>query len=117
MRQLPALLGLCVALAAAGAWAAPPAEFPLEIQTTRFSPAELTVPSGMRIKLRVRNTRDLPSEFESFDLNREKIVPPGGTITVWIGPLSPGRYRIFDDFNPGTVGWIVARPDGSGESR
>lgn len=77
-----------------------------------FVPASLTVAPGKRVKLRVKNARHLPSEFESFDLNREKVVPPGSTITVWIGPLSPGKYKFFDDFNTGVTGWIVARARG-----
>jgi len=80
--------------------------FNITIKQHGFAPGTLTVPAGVRVKLLVKNTRGLPSEFESFDLNREQIVPSGGTITVWIGPLSPGKYKIFDDFNPGTTGWI-----------
>jgi Cupredoxin-like domain len=108
---LPALL------AASSAALADPPLYPIEIQADRFAPPTLTVPAGVRIKLEVKNTRRLPSEFESFDLNREKVVPPGATVTVWIGPLSPGKYKIFDDFNPGTVGWIVVGNSENGGPR
>jgi heme/copper-type cytochrome/quinol oxidase subunit 2 len=80
----------------------------LEIGDQGFAPATLAIPAGTRIELLVTNARSLPSEFESFDLNREKVVPPGATISVWIGPLSPGKYKFFDDFNPGITGWILA---------
>lgn len=81
--------------------------FVLEIQEHAFAPSELSVPAGIRIKVLVKNARALPSEFESFDLNREEFIPPGQTVEIWIGPLSVGRYKIFDDFNPSTTGWIV----------
>jgi heme/copper-type cytochrome/quinol oxidase subunit 2 len=80
----------------------------LEIGQHGFTPATLAIPAGARIELRITNSRSLPSEFESFDLNREKVVPPGATVTVWIGPLPAGKYKFFDDFNPGITGWILA---------
>ncbi len=113
MRLAAALL--VSTLAAPIALAEPSATYTIQIRAHAFFPATLQVPAGHRIKLRVTNTRRLPSEFESFDLNREKVVPPGMTISVWIGPLSAGRYKIFDDFNPGTTGWIIAAmPDHEG---
>lgn len=80
----------------------------IAIDAHRFKPTPVHVPVGQRVRLRVTNTRTLPSEFESFDLNREEVVPPHMTVTVWIGPLSPGKYKIFDDFNRSTKGVIVA---------
>ena len=80
----------------------------LEISDQCFTPDTLAIPAGARIELRVTNSRSLPSEFESFDLNREKVVPPGATVIVWIGPLPAGKYKFFDDFNPGITGWILA---------
>ncbi|MDQ2744996.1 MAG: cupredoxin domain-containing protein [Chloroflexota bacterium] len=32
----------------------------------------------------------------------------GQTITVYVGPLRPGRFEFFDDFNPRTRGHITA---------
>ena len=80
----------------------------LEIGDEGFAPATLAIPAGTRVELLVTNSRSLPSEFESFDLNREKVVPSGATVTVWIGPLPAGKYKFFDDFNPGITGWILA---------
>lgn len=105
---------LILSLAAMPALGAEPPSYALVIHARAFAPATLAVPAGTRIKLLVRNARGLPSEFESFDLNREKVVPPGTTITVWIGPLSPGRYKFFDDFNPGVTGWIVVQKPAAG---
>lgn len=98
-----ALLALAM-LPALAAGATP--TFKIAIKEHQFAPTRVSIPAGVRVKLLVTNTRSLPAEFESFDLNREQIVPSGATITVWVGPLSPGKYKIFDDFNPGTTGWI-----------
>ncbi|MGH7058453.1 MAG: cupredoxin domain-containing protein, partial [Acetobacteraceae bacterium] len=68
----------------------------------------------VRVKLEVTNTRSFPSEFESFEFNREKVVPGGTTVTVWVGPLKPGKYKFFDDFNQSSVGWLVVeKPEGA----
>lgn len=107
----PALLALALVVVPLVAVGASPT-FNITIKQHGFAPGTLTVPAGVRVKLLVKNARSLPSEFESFDLNREKVVPSGTTVTVWIGPLSPGKYRIFDDFNQGTTGHVVvARED------
>ncbi len=99
------ILTLCLALSPALAVASP--HYTLTIYDHAFAPSTLTVPAGTRFRLEVRNARTLPSEFESFDLNREKMVPGDTTVSVWIGPLRPGKYKFFDDFNPGMTGWIV----------
>lgn len=104
------LLGLSLSLILFGfgpAMAAPPPTFNLVIHDHGFEPQSLTIPAHTRVKLRVKNARRLPSEFESFELNREKVVPGGTTVNVWIGPLKPGKYKVFDDFNPGVKGWII----------
>lgn len=102
-----AALLCCFSLVAAHARADAAAAYSLEISDEGFTPVAVHVPAGQKVQLHVTNVRKLPSEFESFALNREKIVPPGGSITVWIGPLKPGRYSFFDDFNPGKTGEVV----------
>jgi len=58
----------------------------------------------------VQNTDDSADEFESTDLNREKLVPPGQTVSVFLGPLDPGEYHFFGDFHQDTAqGVIVAK--------
>lgn len=105
MLRLPVLCMLCVLADTAQGPNVP--SFVLEIQEHAFNPSELSVPAGIRVKILVKNARKLPSEFESFDLNREEFIPPGQTVTIWLGPLSTGHYKIFDDFNSSTTGWIV----------
>ncbi len=76
----------------------------------RFVPATLNVPAGRRFKLHVMNSDSTADEFESTDLNREILVPPGSTITVFLGPLDPGSYKFFGDFHQDTAqGVLVAK--------
>jgi hypothetical protein len=108
-RPILAVLALSCALGIASA-RADDDSYALTIKDHQFDPAELTIPAGKKISLMVKNLGSTPSEFESTDLNREKVVGGGGTITVFIGPLRPGRYEFFDDFHPETPhGHIVAK--------
>jgi plastocyanin domain-containing protein len=85
-------------------------EFQLIIKDHRFTPTELVVPAGQKVRLIVENQDPTPEEFESYDFNREKIVPANGRIVVFVGPLKPGKYEFFGEFNQATArGWLVAR--------
>ena len=85
-------------------------EATLTIQDHRFVPAELAVPAGRKIKLTVINKDATAEEFESYELNREKIVAGNGRITVYVGPLRPGRYPYFGEFHMDTAqGVLVAK--------
>ena len=81
----------------------------LVIKNHRFEPAELKVPAGQRIKLLVHNQDATPEEFESHSLNREKIVPGGAKVTIYIGPLTSGRYGFYGEYNEATAkGAVIA---------
>lgn len=83
---------------------------PITIKNHRFQPSEVPVPPGVKVRLLVKNLDPTPEEFESHSLHREKVVPGGGQITVYVGPLDPGRYDFFGDFNPSTAqGHIVVK--------
>lgn len=104
------LLALALALAPLAAHAADMPEFTLTIQNHRFSPTEVTIPANTRVKLIVVNKDATAEEFESHELNREKIVAGGATINVYVGPLKAGRYPFFGDFNQATAqGVLIAR--------
>lgn len=89
------------------ALAAPTPEYHLTLQNNRFEPATLKVPAGTKFKVLVTNRNSMPSEFESADFNREKIVLPNSTITVFVGPLDKGTYKFFDDFHQATAGVLI----------
>ena len=82
----------------------------LVIRDHKFDPAELSVPAGTKIRLTIENQDATPEEFESTELNREKVVVGKGTITVFLGPLDPGKYHFFGDFHQETAqGDLVAK--------
>jgi hypothetical protein len=85
-------------------------EFQLTIKGHLFYPAELVVPANVKFKLMVANEDATPEEFESYELNREKVVLGNGRTSIFIGPLLPGEYPFFGEFNSSTAqGKIIAR--------
>ena len=81
----------------------------LTLKDHRFSPAEVHAPANKAIVITLKNLDSVPAEFESNMLRVEKVVTGGGTITMKIRPLAPGRYRFFDDFRPETQGYLVVQ--------
>jgi len=73
------------------------------IRDHRFVPTQVAVPANTKVKLMVVNEDATPEEFESHQLNREKVVVGRATIPVFVGPLKPGRYPFFGDFHPDTA--------------
>ncbi|MEO7152984.1 MAG: cupredoxin domain-containing protein [Burkholderiaceae bacterium] len=105
-----AAFALLALIASAGAARADDPELMLVIKNHRFQPAELVVPAGQRIKLVVHNQDSTPEEFESHTLNREKLIPAGAKATLFIGPLKPGRYAFYGEYNEATAkGTVIAR--------
>ncbi|MGP1665050.1 MAG: cupredoxin domain-containing protein [Rhodanobacter sp.] len=84
-------------------------QYTLTIENHRYQPTELRVPADTKIKILVINKDSTPEEFESSDFNREKIVMPNSSITVFVGPLKAGTYRFFGDFHQDTAqGTLIA---------
>jgi Cupredoxin-like domain len=79
----------------------------LVIKNHRFEPVELKVQAGQRVKLMVHNQDATPEEFESHGLNREKMVPAGAKVAIYIGPLKPGRYEFHGEYNEATAKGVV----------
>jgi plastocyanin len=98
---------IAIALFAASTACAQDHEARLVIREHKFEPAELTVPAGQKIKLLVENQDATPEEFESNELNREKIVVGKATITIFVGPLEAGRYPFFGDFHQETAQGVL----------
>ncbi|MEO6929890.1 MAG: cupredoxin domain-containing protein [Casimicrobiaceae bacterium] len=95
---------------ASGAIADEVVKFALVARDGHFSPANLEVPAGKRIKIEIANEGTTPMEFESLPLKVEKVLGPGARSSVVINPLKAGQYPFFDDFHPDTSrGFIVAK--------
>ena len=103
MNTLRLLLVSSLLAVAPLAAAADTPEFTLTIKDHRFEPAELAIPAGQKVRIKVTNADPTPEEFESHELNREKVIPGGTTATIFVGPLKPGEYPFFGEFNPKTA--------------
>jgi hypothetical protein len=97
------VLALLSLLAPAAVIAADPPSFTLTIKDHKFDPAELVVPAGQKVKIKVVNADATPEEFESHELNREKVIPGNSSATIYVGPLDAGTYPFFGEFNPKTA--------------
>jgi len=84
-------------------------EFTIEIKNHLFYPAELIVPAHTKVKLVIYNRDSTSEEFESYELNREKIIMGNRKGVVFIGPLEPGTYPFFGEFYPeSALGKVIA---------
>lgn len=84
--------------------------YQLTAKDGRFNPETVEVPAGKKFKLVVTNEGPGPEEFESRELNREKVIPAGKKADIILGPLKPGTYGFFGEFHPKTAkGQIVAK--------
>jgi plastocyanin len=91
-------------------WAAAPETYTLVIRNHKFEPALLDIPAGRKVKIVVDNQDPTAEEFESTELNREKVVGGGRQIVVFLGPLEPGSYKYFGEFHRQTAqGTILAQ--------
>ena len=98
-----AALALLLGLVAIGDALAEVPTFTIEIREHLFYPAELVIPADLKVKLIVVNLDPTPEEFESYELNREKVIMGGARATIFLGPLPPGVYPFFGEFNPKTA--------------
>ena len=87
--------------------AAHASDYVLTIKDHQFQPAEIAVPAGQKIRLRIENHDVTPEEFESKVLNREKVIVGRGSATLHIGPLEPGRYPFVGEFHEQTAQGII----------
>ena len=82
--------------------------FEIEIRNHLFQPDALIIPANTKVKLIVYNRDPTPEEFESYELNREKVIMGGRKAVIFIGPLAPGEYPFFGEFHPQTaLGTVV----------
>jgi plastocyanin len=107
---LPAALAFLIMVAAGQLALAQEQSFRLTIKDHKFEPMELEVPANTKVTLRVKNEDPTAEEFESSTLHREKVVPAGKEVSIFVGPLKPGRYEFIGDFNRATArGAIVVK--------
>ncbi len=98
---------LCMGLIAPLAYAIDEPVFEIEMKDGAIVPLQLEVPAKSRFKLVLKNTGQVPAEFESRELHKEVVVAPGSTATLVIRTLDPGEYKFFDDFQPGALAAVL----------
>ena len=104
-------LGLCILIwVPVLALAAAMPEYTVVIKEHRFDPVQTVIPADTKVKLVIDNQDTAIEEFESFELNREKVVLGKHKTVVFVGPLKPGSYKYFGDFHKDTAqGTIVVK--------
>ncbi|TWX52877.1 cupredoxin domain-containing protein [Colwellia hornerae] len=86
-------------------------EYVVELKDHLFFPAVIKIPPNEKVKLIIYNRDTTPEEFDSFDLNREKVIFPNKRAVIFIGPLPEGKYHFFGEFNPNSAkGTIIVTP-------
>ncbi|MDP5032609.1 MAG: cupredoxin domain-containing protein [Paraglaciecola sp.] len=92
-------------------------EYELVLKDHLFFPSRITIPAGKKVKLIIHNQDDTPEEFDSFSLNRQKVIFAKRKTYIFIGPLQPGEYDFVGEYNPnsarGTV--VVVKEAGGGD--
>jgi hypothetical protein len=85
--------------------------YELRIRDHLFQPSRLEVPAGRKLRIRVINEDASPEEFDSFSLNREKVILGRSKAMLYVGPLEPGEYPFSGDYHPDSAtGMLVAVP-------
>ncbi|TMA56231.1 MAG: cupredoxin domain-containing protein [Deltaproteobacteria bacterium] len=102
-------IAFALLLGVAGGAVAEDRTIPLAVEEAGFAPAEIEAPAGTRVRLEVTNRTPAAIEFESFELNRERVIQPGQTAAVYVSGLGPGRYEFFDDFHQQRRGALLVR--------
>ncbi len=110
MKFIIKFITVCYALSISALGFAANQEVEIVIQDHLFFPSTLELPAGQKIRLIIINQDPTAEEFESYELNREKVIPGNSRTVIFIGPLAPGDYPFFGEFYPRTAqGMILIR--------
>jgi hypothetical protein len=104
--HLHGLLGIMLFFVSHNTWSKTQ-EFHLTLENHVFIPSELKIPKNEKVKLIIHNKDNTAEEFDSFDLNREKVLFPNKKTTIFIGPLSSGKYEYFGEYNPNSARGVI----------
>jgi hypothetical protein len=82
-------------------------EYHIQLKDHLFFPSRISIPANQKVKLIIDNQDNTPEEFDSFSLNREKVIFANRKASIFIGPLKPGEYDFFGEYNPNTASGTV----------
>jgi len=102
LKSVLPLLGLIAGLHSHPVMAKTPV-IEIDIKDHLFDPSEIVIPADTKVKLVINNLDSTAEEFESYELNREKVINGGRKAVIFIGPLPPGEYPFFGEFYPKTA--------------
>lgn len=92
-------------------------EIEIKIINNLFHPSQVYVPANKKLKLIIFNEDNEPEEFDSFTLNREKVIFGNAKAVIYIGPLEVGEYPFFGQYHPTTAqGKVIALPPAKWEA-
>jgi hypothetical protein len=98
---------LVFAAAAMAAVADEPPTIAVTLKDHRFSPAEIHVPTGRPVILKITNEDPTPEEFDSTALQVEKVIVGGTYGTIHLRRLGPGRYPFMGEYHSDTAQGVV----------
>lgn len=82
----------------------------ISIKDHLFYPSVVEIPANTKVKLFIRNLDPTAEEFESYELNREKVISGNSKTIIFVGPLPPGEYPFFGEFFPKTAqGTVIVK--------
>ncbi len=82
----------------------------IEIRNHLFIPSVIEIPENTKVKLVIYNHDETDEEFESYELNREKVIIGKRKGIIFVGPLPAGEYPFFGEFFPKTAqGKIIVK--------
>jgi len=90
-----------------GARADDAAPIAVTIKDHKFSPAEIHVPTGKAVTLKITNEDPTVEEFDSTALKIEKVIVGGTWGLVHLRPLGPGRYPFMGEYHSDTAQGVV----------
>jgi hypothetical protein len=83
--------------------------YEIKLKNHIFYPDTITIQKNQIVQLTIVNEDKNLEEFESIDLQKEKIILPMSEISFLIGPLLPGEYKYYGEFNSAAKGVIIAK--------
>ena len=110
MRALPFALAVALSLTVSAAMpgtARAADDITITIKDHKFTPAEVRISANKRMSIVVVNDDPTPEEFESLPMKIEKIIPGNSKALVRFGPIAPGRYEFFGEFNQATAKGVM----------
>jgi hypothetical protein len=81
----------------------------VSVKNHHFQPQQMTARANVPISIRVKNLDSGRMEFESTNPSIEKVIEGNSEAVIKLGPLAPGRYEFYDDFDQKSTMVLMVR--------